>query len=542
MSDMLKNTSSNDETIPVLIVGGSLVGLSTALFLSWHGIPCLLVERHAGISPFPRAGGFNPRTMELYHAVGLEPDIRQAEPKELRDSIIVRVETLAGKELGRFTQSMQQAYDFTASPTQGSVITQNLLEPVLQAHAKKLGADLRFNTEFVSCEQHDDGVSAIIRDRKIGQEQTVHVRYLVDCEGNNSAIRQHLGIAVHGPGSLAHQMNFLFDADLRGALRGRHVLVGYVNNPVIQGGVIGADATGQRGLLSIPYDPQKGEREEDFVGERSVALIRAAVGIPDLPAAVVEIRTWEMAAYVAERFQQGSIFLAGDSAHVMPPTGGFGANTGIQDAHNLAWKLALVLKGHADPALLASYDAERRPIARLTVDQAFKMYVERMAPHRASESTAPAVDYEAIMLGYRYHSAAIASDTNDGELYEDPNHPTGHPGTRAPHVALERNGERLSTLDLFGQNFVLLTGADGDNWQAVASPVAQRLGIGLKAYRIGGNSDLVDIESRFLEAYGITSAGAVIVRPDGFIGWCIPTAAEEPERILEQALSHLLCR
>src|SRR6266853_195359 len=125
MSNTLKNTSRYDETTPVLIVGGSLVGLSTALFLSWHGIPCLLVEHHDGISPFPRAGGFNPRTMELYHTVGLEPDIRRAELKELLDSIIVRVETLAGKELGRFMQNMHEAFTFAASPYLGSIITQN---------------------------------------------------------------------------------------------------------------------------------------------------------------------------------------------------------------------------------------------------------------------------------------------------------------------------------------------------------------------------------------------------------------------------------
>ncbi len=542
MSDTLRSASSYDETPPVLIVGGSLVGLSTALFLSWHGVPNLLVERHAGISPFPRAGGFNPRTMELYHEVGLEPDIRQAEPKEMLDSIIVRVESLAGEEFARFAQNMNQAFTFPASPFQGSIITQNLLEPILQTHARKLGSDLRFSTQFVSCEQDDEGVSAIIRDLKTGQERTVRASYLVAADGNDSPIRQRLGIAAHGPGSLAHQINFLFNADMREALRGRRILVGYVNNPVVQGGVIGTDLTGLHGLLSIPYHPEKGEREEDFAGERGVELIRAAVGVPNLPVQVVELRTWEMAASVAERFQQGRIFLVGDSAHVMPPTGGFGANTGIQDAHNLAWKLAFVLKGLADPALLATYDAERKPVDQSTVDQAFKNYVERMAPHRASESMAPQVDYQSITLGYRYHSAAIVSNADDGELYEDPNHPTGHSGTRAPHVALERGGKHLSTLDLFGQNFVLLAGPDGDAWREAAPQAAQQLGLDLEAYRIGGNDDLFDSDGRFLKVYGLTPTGAVIVRPDGFIGWRALTMEEWPARILEQVLSYLLCR
>ncbi len=534
MSNDFAKTHTYDENVPVLIVGGSLVGLSTALFLSWHGISYLLVERHAGISPFPRAGGYNPRTVELFRAVGIEPAVREAEPAFMQNMSIMRMETLAGKELSTFVQNLT---DFTSplSPARMSVITQDLLEPVLRAQAEQLGGNLRFRTELVSFEQSAEGVSAVIRDLTTGQERSVFAHYMVAADGNTSPIRQRLGIATHGHGTLAHQVNMIFRADLRAALRGRRILVGYLTQTQ---GVFGGDDDG--GLLSIPYHPEQGEHEEDFAGARGVEAIRASVGIPDLAVEIMDVKSWEMAALVAERFQQGNIFLAGDSAHVNPPTGGFGANTGIQDAYNLAWKLALVLKGQASPELLATYDAERRPVAEFTVEQAFLNYVERMAPHLAGQSTTPKVDPDAIFFGYLYHSAAIVSDTDDTALYEDPAHPTGRPGSRAPHIVLERNGERISTLDLFGRNFVLLAGVDGRVWYGVAQRAAQRLGIALDAHLIGG--DLTDVEGHWSDAYGVTSSGAVLVRPDGFIGWRARAGAEAPETVLVQAFSHLLCR
>jgi putative polyketide hydroxylase len=525
-----------DETTPVLIVGGSLVGLSTSLFLSWYGIPSLLVERHGGISPFPRAGGFNPRTMELFRAVGVEAAIRDAEPADLENRSIVRVETLAGKEISVFAQNLSE-FVSAAGPVRGSVITQDVLEPILRVYAEDMGGDLRFNTELVSFKQDADGITAMIRDVMSGAERTIRARYLVAADGHSSAIRQRLGIATDGPGTLAHVVNMIFHADLRAALRGRRMIVCYITQ--VQG-VFGGDDNG--GLMAIPYHPEKGERAEDFAGSRGADVIRAAVGVPDLPVEVVRTHGWEMAACVAERFQQGRVFLAGDSAHVMPPTGRFGANTGIADAHNLAWKLAHVIKGLAGPELLGTYDAERRPVAQFTVEQAFANYVERIDPQRASERTAPRVDADVVIFGYRYHSSAILSEAEAREPYEDPHHPTGRPGSRAPHIALERNGERFSTIDLFGRHFVLLAGAHGGAWRDASLRAADRLGIELVARRIGAGGDLLDVDGCWAASYGVTPAGAVLVRPDGFVGWRAAAAHAHPERTIEQALVRLLSR
>ncbi|HET8846744.1 MAG TPA: FAD-dependent monooxygenase, partial [Ktedonobacteraceae bacterium] len=433
MNTTFSDGKQYDETTPVLIVGGSLVGLSTALFLSWHGIQPLLVERHPGVSPFIRAGGFSPRTMELYRSVGIEPAIRQKESQGLQNFMILRVESLAGKELGSYTQSVRDL-STPASPAPGSLITQDILEPILRAEAEKLGGDLRFNTQLLSSEQDADGVSAVIRDLSSGEKRTVRARYLIAADGNDSPLREHLGIKVHGPGTLSNQMFMIFKADLRNALRGRPVLFCYVSNPQVPEGAIGAYPDGLGGILSFSYHPEKGESEADFAGPGGIELVRIAVGEPNLDVELVSLRAWAMAAFVAERFQHGRIFFVGDSAHVMPPTGGFGANTGIADAHNLAWKLALVLKGQAGPDLLISYEAERRPVAQLTVDQAFANFVERMAPHLASQSTAPKIDHYAVILGYRYFSSAVLSSVEEGQGYENPNTPTARPGFRAPHV------------------------------------------------------------------------------------------------------------
>lgn len=521
-----------DEHVPVLIVGGSLVGLSMALFLSRCGVSCLLVERHSGVSPFVRAGGFNPRTLEIYRSVGLEPAIREAAPETFKDMKIVRMETLAGKELGTFLDTNN--YAMSASPIAGSIIPQNILEPLLHKHACEAGADIRFATECISFEQDAEGVSATIRDLTSGQEKRVRSSYLVAADGSRSPIGKTLGIGAQGPGTLAYQMNILFRADLRAPLRGRRLLACYIAS--VQGLFAGNE---DGGMLSVPYDPEK-ESEQDFLGERGFEVVRAAMGVPDLEVEILGTRTWEMADRLADHFQRERVFLAGDSAHVVPPTGAYGANTGIADAHNLAWKLAAVIKGQAGPGLLATYEPERRAAARLAVEQAFLNYIERLQPEQASQADREKIAYEIPIFGYIYHSAAVHSE--DSVPYEDPQYPSGRPGARAPHVALERDGKSFSALDLFGRNFVLLTGAKGDAWCEAAIVVGRRLGIALDTYRVG--TEVMDVDGRFSGVYGISPSGATLVRPDGFIAWRAREGEgrQQLELELEQILTHALCR
>lgn len=539
MDSLQEQASGYDETTPVLIVGGSLVGLSMSIFLSWHGISSLLVERHAGISPHPRAFNFNMRTMEFFRAVGVEEAIRRKAPPDFQSSSIVRAESLAGRELHSITQDTTSS---EISPICGCIIGQDALEPVLRARAEELGGDLRFSTELVSFEQTPEGVRAVIRDRASGAERTVQARYLVAADGNRSSIRQQLGTKTHGPGILGHQLSILFDADVRTPLRGRRLAVCFILNPSVRKGTSLVFArNGQGFALFVPFYPDQGEREEDFAGERGIEMIRAAIGIPDLPVEIINVTSWSPAVWAAASFQQENVFLVGDAAHVMPPAGAFGANTGIADAYNLAWKLALALQGQAGPALLPSYTAERQPVVRHTAEQSFAMFT-RFNGVPTDKPTVPMIEYDSIAFGYRYHSDVLLEENEEQAWCEDPHHPSGRTGTRAPHVIVTRSNEQLSTIDLLGRNFVLFAGEAGEAWRQAADDVARRMELPLDAYCIGERGDLVDVDQRFLEAYGLREDGAVLIRPDGFIGWRAETASTKPVCTLEQALSRLLGR
>jgi putative polyketide hydroxylase len=271
-------------------------------------------------------------------------------------------------------------------------------------------------------------------------------------------------------------------------------------------------------------------------------MLRAGLGTDEVPVTIENVMQWDASADTAERFQHGPIFLAGDAAHVMPPSGGFGGNTGVQDAHNLAWKLAAVLQGIAGENLLSTYDAERRPAAAFTVEQAYSRYVTRSAPYLRSENMQPIENDLNIELGYCYHSAAVIPEPDERRVpHDNPRETRGRPGTRAPHILLERRGEKISSLDLFGGNFVLLTGPEGNGWKESARDAAKQLGLSLDVYQIGSDV-VIDPNGGSADAYGISGSGAVIVRPDGFVGWRAKNAEGASPVLVRDALAALLCR
>ena len=544
----------------MLVVGGSLVGLSTALFLRWHGIDSLTVERHTGTAIHPRAGHFHLRTLEILRSVGLENVVRRKSEEQYHpDGGINNVESLAGREIANYFPSLNAGVaEF--SPTVRSFVDQDALEPILRARAEELGATLRYRTECTSLAQDGSGVTATLRDLDSGVESevesTVRAQYVVAADGNRSPTRERLGIGMCGHGPLSNSITIYFhtEADLEPLLRGRNQGVHYVTNPMMRG-FFRLDRSGNAGFLVVnlvgdtsrpeiiaayPWAPWANVAE-GITEERALELLRAAIGIPDMPVVIKDIATWQAIADVAERYQEGRVFLGGDAAHVTPPNGGFGGNTGVQDAHNLAWKLALVLGGIAGPELLRTYDAERRPIGELTIEQAYARYVTRVAPYLGTENMQPLVDDFSMEIGYRYNSPAVVLEGDgDHPLHEHPRESKGRPGSRAPHVCLDRPGARLSALDLFGRNFVLLAGAEGDVWCTAALRAAERLGLSLDAHRVG-SAELADPEDRFHDAYGISASGAVIVRPDGFVGWRARDAAGASEEVALHALRSLLC-
>jgi 2-polyprenyl-6-methoxyphenol hydroxylase-like FAD-dependent oxidoreductase len=520
-----------DLEVPVLIVGGSLVGLSSAMLLAQHGIRTLTVEHHRGTAIHPRAAQMNQRTMEILRSAGLEQVARQRSDLQfVQDGAVMAVETLAGKELAWYVPNLNEGIR-DVSPSVRVFLTQNLLEPLLKARAEEWGAELRFGTDMVSFEQDADGVTAVIRPRDSGKTCSVRARYLIAADGSHSRVRDASGIRMLGHGVLSNSITIYFHGNVERLLRGRNLSVIYVYNPELTG-FFRIEKPFDYGFLAVnsvgPPGRPVTDVWADLTDARCRELVRAALGVNNVPITIENVMKWQATADSAERYRDGRIFLAGDAAHSMPPTGGFGGNTGVQDAHNLAWKLALVLKGTAGAELLSTYDAERRPVGAFTVEQAYSRYVTRWATYLGTDGIAPMANDLDIDLGYRYRSAAVIADgDDDGRLLESTRETRGRPGTRAPHLFLS---DQKSTLDLFGRNFALLAGAEGATWCEGARQASAHL----DAHRIA--------EPGFAEAYGITPSGAVLVRPDGVVGWRAKAADATPGATVAGVLQALLCR
>ena len=534
----------------VLIVGGSLVGLSTALFLRLHGVSCLAVERHSSTAIHPRAGHFQLRTIEILRAAGLEEAVRRRGEEQYHpDGGINNVESLAGREIASYFANLNAGVE-EFSPTVRLFIDQDALEPILRTRAEELGAELRYRVECTSVAQDASGVTATLRDLDDGgrEEQTVRAKYLVAADGNRSPVREQLGIAMRGHGVLSNSVTIYFrsEVDLAPLLEGRDQGVNYVTNPVLRG-FFRLDRTGNRGFLVVnlvgdtarpeivaAYPDAPWANIAHTIDEpRAFELLRAAIGVPGIPVVVEDVATWRAVADSAERYQDGRVFLAGDAAHTMPPNGGFGGNTGVQDAYNLAWKLGLVLSGVAGPGLLDTYDGERRPIGALMVEQAYSRYVTRVAPYLGTDGMQPLVDDFSLEIGGRCNSPAVVLEPGEAHpLHEHPRESKGRPGSRAPHVPLERHAS--STLDLFGRRFVLLAAGAGDAWRSAALSAAQEVGLPIDSHVLGN--------PEFADAYGITGAGAVLVRPDGVVGWRAVDAAGASKDNMRDVLTGLLCR
>jgi 2-polyprenyl-6-methoxyphenol hydroxylase-like FAD-dependent oxidoreductase len=557
---MPPSSPAPDEEVDVLVIGGSLVGLSTAMFLGVHGIRALAVERHASTAIHPRAGHFQLRTVEILRSAGLEERVRQrSEEQYLPNGGINNVESLAGREIASYFPNLNAGVE-EFSPTIRMFIDQDALEPILRERAQELGAELRYRTQCTALVQDGEGVTATLQDLDQDTELSVRAQFVVAADGNRSPTREQLRIAMRGHGLLSNSVTIYFRAgvDLSPLLAGRDQGVNYVTNPVLRG-FFRLDRTGNRGFLVVnlvgdtarpeiiaAYPAAPWANVAETIDEaRALELLRAAIGVPEIPVTVEDIATWRAVADSAERYCQGRVFLAGDAAHTMPPNGGFGGNTGVQDAHNLAWKLAFVLKGIAGADLLDTYDAERRAIGELTVEQAYTRYVTRVAPYLGTDGMQEIVDDMSMEIGYRYNSAAIALETDAHPpapaLHEHPRESAGRPGSRAPHVPVEHAGKSVSTLDLFGSAFVLLAGADGEVWRDAALRAADALDVPLHGYVVGGG-ELRDPGGAFAAAYGISAAGAVLVRPDGFVAWRAHDDTGASDTAVRDVLEALLLR
>lgn len=530
---MAVEVAAPDEYATVFIVGGGYAGLASALFLAHQGVRPVLVDRHPHVSVQGRARGINYRTMEIYRSLGLHERVSEAGRPFDEEAGVVRCERMAGEWQWLLGEEARRALpDLTAG--EFGMADQRSVEPILIDAARARGADIRLGTQCVAVHQDGGGVTAVTEDRRTGQRRTVRSKYLIAADGYGGTVREQVGIARTGPGVTRHWVTFVAEADLSGIVTERAMFWIVVNPDVGFGSFLSTAVPGQW-AISVSFEPEN-RPASGFTAGHCAKLARAVIG-RDLPVRIVDIAEWSEAVAVAERFRDGDVFLVGDSAHVWPASGAMGANTAVQDAHNLAWKLAAVLKGYAADSLLDSYQQERLPLATALAD----ITTRRQAARFGGDPGADDVDDVLCILGQRYRSAAVVGALHD-TVFGDRVEQDARPGTRAPHLWLERDGAKVAVHDLFHDAFILFTGAGGHAWLDAARTVAAQTGVPLRAYRVGqlAGTELEDVEGQWPARYRADPDGAVLVRPDGYVAWRCPRPSGDPASSLCTAIGTIL--
>ncbi|MEU1310577.1 FAD-dependent monooxygenase [Streptomyces cinnamoneus] len=494
--------------VPVLIVGGGPVGLTARALLARWGVQALLVEKHSELSPFPRSRLINVRSMEIYRQLGLAAKITANAFRPEYGRIRFR-DTLHAHDFATAAMVGINA-PVPESPVIGAVTSQDRLEPTLLAAAD---APMRFGVELIDLTEEAESVLAVLVDHRSGEETRVRARYVLATDGANSTVRQRLGIDITGPGAMGGFTTVVFDADLNRWCAHQPAGVYFTAHGLF------APLYPEGGWAWFVPTPEDAARA-DWPG-----LVTRALGPgADVQADVLRVQHWVMNAFVAERFRNGRILLAGDAAHAIPIVGGMGMNAGIADAHNLCWKLAGVLHGWAEPNLLETYETERHPVADRTLRQAvanthlmIRVHDQRREQLRTSGgATPPPMELPwsdryfaqlGLVLGVTYHSDAVLADGSTSPEPPDTGTdyvPTATPGHRMPHLWLSHN---RSTLDAFGEWFTLLT-PDPTHWERqTTAPWPVRIEA---------------LPGEHAERCGLRPHGALLIRPDGHIGahWC----------------------
>jgi 2,4-dichlorophenol 6-monooxygenase len=572
----------------VLIVGSGPAGATAALALATLGIEHIVITKYSWTANSPRAHITNQRSVEIFRDLGIEEDIKaNATPQHLMGDTVFCT-SLSGDEIGRIrtwgTHPRRRADYVLASPSENCDLPQTLLEPILVGHAARRGSHIRFDTEYLELEQHDDHVAVRVRDRVAGTTSTIRARYVIGADGGRSQIARDIALPFEGQMDVAGSMNIVFHADLTAKVEHRPSVLYWVLQPGSDIGGIGMGLVRMvrpwdEWLVVWGYDINDPPPELDDA--EAIRIVHNLIGDDTIPVTIRSTSLWGNNKMYATRYRSGRVFCMGDAVHRHPPSNGLGSNTSIQDAYNLAWKLAYVLRGQAGADLLDSYDEERAPVGRQIVLRA-NQSIEEFGPifhalgfsdtgdpevmnqrMRARTANTPEAaiqreelraalelkDYEfnahGVELGQRYRSGAIASDgtpepeyLQDRELYYQA---TTWPGARLPHCWLGEGGHRISTHDLAGKGrFALLTGIAGERWIESARTVAGRLGVEIAAHVIGPGRRYTDLYDDWARLREVAEDGCVLVRPDAHVAWRAAALGDDPTARLNAAMQLIL--
>ena len=572
----------------VLIVGSGPAGGAAALCLATLGVPNIMITKYRWTANTPRAHITNQRAMEIFRDLGIEQQVlADATPHELVGDTVFCT-SIAGEEIGRIrtwgTHPAREADYQLASPCLICDIPQTYLEPILVKNATARGTQSRFSTEYLSHTQDPDGVNTTVHDRLTGSVFTIRSKYLIGADGARSMVAEDIGLPMEGAMDIAGSMNITFKADISRYVANRPSVLYWVIQPGSNVGGIGAGLvrmvrTWDEWLIVWGYDISEPPPTVDEAA--ATQIVRNLLGMPDLMVEITGTSLWGNNEMYATHLQKQRVFCAGDAVHRHPPSNGLGSNTSIQDAYNLAWKLAAVLRGQAGPALLETYSAERAPVARQIVTRANKSSREfvqffevlglldaeneeemraqieerkantprgkakRHALVKAMELKNYEFNAHGVDMGQFYESTAIVSDgsprpepARDPELYYQA---STVPGSRLPHVWVGDAARKVSTLDLapYGR-FTLITGIAGEAWADAAAKVGTDLGVPLEAVIIGPGREVTDIYYDWARIRETEEDGVLLIRPDKHIGWRSMTLPEDPEQALRDALESLL--
>ncbi len=575
----------------VLIIGTGPAGSAAAALLSSYGIKNIVVNRYRWLANTPRAHITNQRAMEVLRDLGREVEDEAYMFATHQDLMGENVfcESLAGEEIGRMkawgNHPLSRAEHEMSSPCQMNDLPQTFMEPLLFKTACSRGTQARMSTEYLSHVQDEDGVTTTCRDRLSGREFAIRSKYLIGADGAKSLVAEHAGLPFEGQMGVGGSMNILFKADLSKYVAHRPSVLYWVMQPGADVGGIGMGLVRMvrpwnEWLIVWGYDIN--EPAPDVTPEFATGVARQLIGDPELEIELINANTWTVNNYYATRTSAGRVYCVGDAIHRHPPSNGLGSNTSIQDSFNLAWKLAMVLRGQAGAALLDSYSVERAPIAKQIVTRANQSIGETgpifdalgmsagvdpvqmqknlearcngtPAAERQRDAIRKAIafkkyefDAHGVEMNQRYRSEAIVTDGQvepafemDADLHYQP---TTWPGARLPHVWLfAANGDRVSTLDLCGHGrFSILTGLGGEAWARAAAQVGAALGLEISVHVIGPRQPYQDHTGDWARVCDIHDNGCLLVRPDHHVAWRSPSLPADPGAALTGALRSIL--